>query len=81
MHLVGFTVEILWWPSSIFFFSRKVEVITRGLGWCKIRREVRLSKTYIFNYSVFRFLKNNHKTNDYIHREPRITGILDKIDE
>jgi len=23
----------------------------------------------------------DHKTNDYIHREPQITGILDKIDE
>ena len=23
----------------------------------------------------------DHKTNDYIRREPRITGILDKIDE
>ena len=23
----------------------------------------------------------DHKTNDYIHREPRITGILDSIDE
>ena len=24
---------------------------------------------------------NDHKTNDYIHRELRITGILDKLDE